>query len=470
MIEKFRKPKNGQTMHLILIVLFLFLSVCLIVKGCTSTTQDPDIGSNILPQDPIINDPILQPNVPHVVSTARVGITGSLYIQDPVIESTKTESGQYDFSQIFATVSQSYQSYDYMIAHLETTLGGTSAGEFSGDKKFNTPDSLIPALKEAGIDMLLTSNNHCYDTGHEGFIRTQEILNENKMAYTGTRLNTATANYTIQEINGVKLGMICYTHETGDTAEGNKTIRDIVVDSEDTDLINSFNYRQMEQFYEEVKAAMEAMDSAGADYTLFFIHWGNEFDLVPSGTQKKVAQNLCEIGVDFIIGSHPHIVQPMELLTSESGSSTYCLYSAGNALSSQRRRNTVAANATNGHTEDGVILSIKFEKWDDGSVKIADLNATPLWVDAAASGENTAYSIIPVDVTYNFYPALTSFANKVNNVVDPQRDPFAQISYAPSDPTQIGASYNRTMDTVLDGLNECRQALGLQPVSNTPGT
>ena len=102
MIEKIKKPNNGQTMHLILIALFLFLSVCLIVKGCASTAPSNDIGSNILPQNPAIDDPILQPDVPHVVSTARVGITGSLYIQDPVIESAKTETGEYDFNSIFS--------------------------------------------------------------------------------------------------------------------------------------------------------------------------------------------------------------------------------------------------------------------------------------------------------------------------------------------------------------------------------
>lgn len=468
MEERRRKQNNRQTMHLILIVLFLFLSLCLIIKGCSASDSDTkDSSDNLLPQTPVTDSTPQQPEGPTVVSTASIGITGSMYIQDALIQSALTENGTYDFTDSFSTIRNSYQAYDYMVAHLETTFGGTAEAEYSGDEIFNAPDAFAAAMKDAGIDMVLTSNNHCYDTGHSGFIRTQEVLKQNGLTYNGTRLSEDTAKYIVQDINGIKIGMICYTHETGDTTTGNKTIQDHVVDTEDTELINSFNYRQMDQFYEEVTAALSDMKMAGADYIMFYIHWGNDFDLVPSNTQKKIAQNLCELGIDFIIGSHPHTVQPVELLTSEAGGKTICFYSLGNALSAQRRKETVSA--PNGHTEDGLILGVKFELWSDGTVKISDLNATPLWVDAQAAEDSTDYTILPVDVSYNFYPALSDFADSVNGVLDPDRAPLNITTHTPSDPTQISASYSRTMDTILDGLNQCRQYLGLTPVSNISG-
>lgn len=454
-------------MHLILIVLFLFITVCMIIRGCTPDSSESKDPSSLLPDSPNINVLPTGPDVPHVVSTATVGITGSIYVENALLTSALTDTGSYDFSKNFSTIKHSYGAYDFMIAHLETTLGGTTAGEYSGNERFNSPDEIITAAKAAGIDMLLTSNNHSYDTGHDGLIRTQEIIRQSGLAYTGTRLNSEAPTYLLQDVNGVKLGMICYTNESGDTAAGDMTIDNLTVAKEDADLINTFNYRKMDQFYEEVKQAKEAMDSAGADYILFFIHWGNEFDLTPSNTQKKIAQNLCELGIDFIIGSHPHTVQPMALLTAESGSKTYCLYSAGNALSSQRRKDMNLA--PNGHTEDGIILGIKFERWSDGTTKIVNLNATPLWTDMAVTGDAAVYTVLPVDVSYNFYPALGTFADSVNSVVDPNRPSEDMAAYAPSDLNQINASYTRTMDTVLTGLNECRQALGLNPVSNISG-
>ena len=468
MAERARKQNNGQIMHLLLIVLFLFLSLCLLIKGCTSSdNNDKDKTDNLLPQDPVTDTTPAQPNGPSVVATASIGITGSMYIQDDVIRSALTEDATYDFTDSFSIIKNSYESFDYMIAHLETTFGGTEAGEFTGKDSFNAPDEFAAAMKAAGIDMVLTSNNHCYDTQHSGFLRTQEVLKQNGLDYTGTKSLSDDASYLIKDINGIKIGMICYTHETGDTAAGNKTIRDITVASEDTDLINSFNYRQMDQFYSELTAAITEMESAGADFVISYIHWGNEFDLVPSNTQKKIAQNLCDLGIDIIIGSHPHTVQPVELLTSTTGETTFCFYSLGNALSSQRRKNIPAS--PNGYTEDGMILSIQFQRWSDGSVKISDLNATPLWVDAEITEESSSVTILPVDVSYNFYPALSEFADSVNGVIDPSRAPLNIEAHTPSDPTQISASYSRTMDTILEGLNQCRQHLGLTPVSNISG-
>lgn len=448
-------------MHLILIVLFLFLSLCLLIKTCSG----PDInqGSGVTP--PHSNqtetlDPT--PQGPTVVACASIGITGSIFPHEKVMQSVKTNDGSYDFSSYLNFISNSYQSYDYMIAGLEATLG-----EPGKTTPSNCPDSLIDALKEAGIDMLLTSGDQTYAAGHYGFIRTQEVLSAKGMTYTGTRPSTEVPSYLLQDINGIKIGMLNYTFETGDTALGNKTINDITVDKEDTDLINSFNYRKMGKFYDEVKAAKEAMDAQGADYIIVFIHWGNEYDRTPSNTQKAIAQNLCELGVDFIVGSHPHIVQPMEVLTSQSGTTTYCLYSTGSAISGERRENT--KQAAQGHTEDGIIFGLKFQRMSDGSVSIADINATPLWSSLETVNGKEAFTILPVDVTYNFFPALSNFVDTVNGVIEPNREPTDIQTLVLSDPTRISESYNRTMDTILPGLNECRQALGLTPVSNIPG-
>ncbi len=459
---------SGQTMHWILLALFLFLSVSLLIKACSGSDDSSKKPGDLLPPQSNVG-PVLPPvsNEPYVTATASIGITGDVLAHGPVIQSALTDTGSYDFSNSFAFVANSYNAYDFMIANLEVTLGGTAAGEYRGYPTFNCPDEMIDALKGAGVDMLLTANNHSYDTGHDGFIRTQEVLNQKGMPYIGSRLDTNTASYTVQDINGIKVGMMCYTYETGDTADGRKTINGITIAKEDTDLLNSFNYRQMDQFYKEVENAKAAMEEEGADFVIFFIHWGNEYELTPSNTQKKIAQNLCELGIDIIVGGHPHVVQPMQVLTSEAGEKTYCIYSVGNSISNQRRYEI--SQSPNGYTEDGIIFGLEFQRWSDGTVKISDMNVTPLWVSLDTINEKAQYTILPVDVTYNFYPALSAFADSVNSVIDPSRPATNIEAFSPTDSSQISASYTRTMGTVLAGLNECRQALGLTPVSNISG-
>lgn len=460
---------NSQTMHWILIALFAFLTLSLLIKGCFGSDEQVPTPTPITSPHAGVENNGLPENddVPHVTATASVGITGNIFVHDQLIQAGKTEDGTYSFSDSFTYVANCYNAYDLTVAHLESTLGGTDAGEYTGNTAFNAPDQIVDALAQSGVDMVITANNHVYDTGHNGFIRTQEVLKQKGMQYTGSRLSTDGGKYLIQNINGIKIGMMAYTHETGDTAEGNKTINNNTVAAEDTDLINSFNYRQMDEFYQEVTAAKTEMDSAGADFVLFFIHWGNEYDLVPSATQKKVAQNLCELGIDIIVGSHPCVVQPVELLTSETGANTYCLYSVGNAFAHMRR--TEISSSPNGYTEDGVIFGIEFQRWSDGNVTISDLNATPLWMSLENKDNRSVYTILPVDVSYNFYPALSTFTDSVNSVIDPDRPTTDIAPFVPSDPTQISTSYNRTMNTILDGMNKCRQALGLNPISNTSG-
>lgn len=469
-MEKRRQPTRSSqpAMHWILIILFLFLTFSLLIKACSGDNGINPGGPSVNPSQSMQDGPQNNPPLgPQITATASIGITGDVLAHGPVIQSCKTDDGGYDFSDCFTHISNSYNAYDFMIANLEVTLGGTAAGDYRGYPTFNCPDEMIDALKGAGVDMVLTSNNHSYDTGHAGFIRTQEVLNQKDMLYTGSRLSTDSANYIVQDINGIKVGMICYTYETGDTAQGNKTVNGLTVAKEDTDLLNSFNYRQMDQFYTEVENAKTAMESEGADFIIFFIHWGNEYELTPSNTQKKIAQNLCNLGIDIIVGGHPHVVQPMQVLTSETGEKTYCIYSVGNSISNQRRYEI--SQSPNGHTEDGIIFGLEFQKWSDGTVEISDMNVTPLWVSLDTIDQTPRYTILPVDITYNFYPSLSTFCDTVNGVIDPDR-PLTNIEvFTPSDNSQIRASYARTMDRVLTGLNECRQALGLKPVSNIPG-
>jgi poly-gamma-glutamate synthesis protein (capsule biosynthesis protein) len=197
--------------------------------------------------------------------------------------------------------------------------------------------------------------------------------------------------------------MCCYTYEAHPLTESHpdgkfpyeeKALNGIPLKAADAPLINSFDYHYLDMFYAEMQENIALMEEAGADAVVLFIHWGNEYKIQHNATQSSMAQKLCDLGVDVIIGGHPHVVQPVELLTSTTNADhkTVCLYSMGNAVSNQR---VSQMNLKTGHTEDGVLFSVTFSKYSDGTVILSDANLLPTWVDLR-SGPKT-YAILPLD-------------------------------------------------------------------------
>ena len=125
-----------------------------------------------------------------------------------------------------------------------------------------------------------------------------------------------------------------------------------------------------------------------------FIHWGTEYQTTPSAEQTNIAQQLCDLGFDVIVGGHPHVIQPVSLLTSrlEPSHKTVCLYSTGNAVSNQR---ISEMDLKTGHTEDGLLFSVTFSKYSDGTVYLEGADLLPFWVDLRTEGSRS-YNIIPL--------------------------------------------------------------------------
>ena len=134
-------------------------------------------------------------------------------------------------------------------------------------------------------------------------------------------------------------------------------------------LINYFDYDNLTGFYNEVSGYIDAMEAQGAQAVVMYIHWGEEYQLQANANQTTVAQGLCDLGIDVIVGGHPHVVQPVDLLssTTDPDHKTVCLYSMGNAISNQRRH---LMNLNTGHTEDGVLFSFTFAEYSDGTVRL----------------------------------------------------------------------------------------------------
>lgn len=378
------------------------------------------------------------PPVPVKVSSATILSIGDIMVHEPQLTGARVPDTQtWDFTAFFKEIRPYFAAADFSVANLETTFAGNQNRSYGGYPTFNTPDSLIDAIKASGLSMVLTANNHCYDTGATGFERTQQVLGEKGMLYNGTRPTEDVPCYTLQEINGIRVGMVSYTYETG-RRDGLKTVNGITVKSQHTNLLNSFTYQQLDAFYAEVDAVMAAMKAAGAEATVFYMHWGNEYKTTENSYQNKIAQALCDRGVDVIVGGHPHVIQPIEMLTSKDGSHrTVCAYSLGNAVSDQRQERM--DSCPSGHTEDGLLFYCTFDKYSDGSVVLADVDAIPSWVDKYPGGSGYHYTICPLES---------------------RGDGASKYGFTGTALTKSQASYDRTWAIIAEGLTACRQALG----------
>lgn len=393
------------------------------------------------------NPPSTELSDPVVVSTASVGVIGDILIHETVYNAAKRSGGVYDFTENYEHIAPYLQKYDYTVANLEVTLGGEhpSVGKYpSAYPLFNCPDSVVDALKGAGVDMLLTANNHSYDTRTEGLKRTVQVVREKGLDYLGTRDNTEESFYTVKEINGIRIGMACFTYSTFNSA-GRKQLNGITMAADAGDLVSSFTYADLAAFYAEAERALTEMKNAGAEFTMFYLHWGNEYQYNPNRYQTQMAQKLCELGVDVIVGGHPHVIQPFETITAANGNETLCIYSTGNAISNQRKELMDSDNFS-GHTEDGMIFGVSFSKWSNGDVEISGVNIEPTWVIRERREGKWVFQIIPLDLTVADWSVFRLNDNTIR---------------------QAKASYNRTLELVGKGLNAAREKLGLAPLPSS---
>ena len=355
--------------------------------------------------------------------TVTLGCTGDILIHNPILKAY-SPSG-YDFNDMFKYVNSYFSKYDYMVANLEVTLGGENRA-YSGYPVFNTPDTIVDALKQSGVDMLLTANNHCYDTGKNGFNRTVEVLNQKQIDHIGTRSETDLP-YLVKDVNGIKFGLINYTYETP-RYNGRKTLNGLAMQSEVETLVNSFNYSDLDAFYTELATHIESMKTDGAEVVMLYIHWGNEYKTSPNSYQTSMAKRIADLGVDVIVGGHPHVVEPIEIIKSEvTGKQTVCLYSMGNAVSNQR---IAFMRLKTGHTEDGVIFETTFTKNPDGSIILDKINIVPTWVNMHTDSSKH-YHMLPLDKSLDWQSTFN---------INAQTAAKAQ------------KSYDRTMELVNAGL------------------
>lgn len=449
-----------QILLVLIAVLFvadvIVIGLCLKTPGSTKSNQKPSASQgNSNTPSPTDGTEAPTEEAPQLVSTATVLSTGDILMHGKVINSGKQDDGSYNFDSIFQYVKSYAQAADFSVANLETTLCGTDNGyAYAGNPKFNCPDAIVDGLKGAGFDMLLTANNHADDTSLVGYKRTLNVVREKGLDTLGTYLSADEQKWTIEEVNGIKIGMVCYTYSDGFSQNGYPLLNYNEVG--ENGILNYFTYDKLPEFYTQLQGYLDEMKAAGAEATVVYLHWGEEYKWKtgegPNANQTAMAQKLCDMGVDVIVGGHPHVVQPVDLLTSgtDAEHKTIVLYSMGNAVSNQRKEEMQQSEPT-GHTEDGVLFCVTFAKYSDGSVFVDSAELIPTWVNMHANSGSTEYNILPLE---------ESTAAQWQ----------AQFGLTDTQLANAKASFDRTQALTLTGMEKVQSYLAQQkqPQENLP--
>lgn len=336
--------------------------------------------------------------------TITIGSTGCMLLHSPFIDSYPDEEGNYDFSSIYRYITPYYSAPDFMTCEFEGALGGEELG-YSGYPTFRSPDIIIENIRDSGVDLQLLATNHIYDAWSAGFHRTSQVYKEKGIPYTGLRSTETDKKYYIADIQGVKVGFVNYVYETTTQTAALgygsiKSLNGMVMEEADAPLINSFDYEELDSFYSEMKENIADMKKEGAQFIIANLHWGTEYQLQESDVQREIAQKLCDLGVDALIGGHPHCEQPIDDFESQTDSHhMFCIFSEGNALSNQRAY-LLAEEMPEGHTEDGVMVTLTLHQDSSGKVGITDVNLLPTWV-YRYQDNGSKYYILPLDDVEN---------------------------------------------------------------------
>ena len=287
----------------------------------------------------------------------------------------------YDFSYVFENIKQYINPADIAIGNLETTFAGKERG-YSNYPTFNSPEQLATNLKDLGLDVLCTANNHSLDTGYSGLSSTLKFLDEAGISHMGTYDSETSQNEILfKDVNGIKIAFLAYTYGTNG----------IPVPKDKPYCINLIDKNLILKHLELAK-------EQNPDLICVNMHWGVEYKTKQNSEQEELADFLFQNGVDIILGSHPHVLQPMEkkTITLEDGTTKDCfvIYSLGNFISGQYQDNT----------RNSVILNIECTKsGETNKTTIDSVSYVPIYMYKSSSSKTQKYKVLDIEKSIENY-------------------------------------------------------------------
>lgn len=322
---------------------------------------------------------------------------------------------RYDFYDIFSACSDYLDDADISIISFESAATN-KRNDYTGYPLFNCPPEIFDAFRQVGFDIVNNSNNHQLDRKLSGMLETRDNIKSRGLDVLGV-YEGEEPRYLIKEVNGIRIAIMAYTYSCN--------MNELALSEEDRikhlALIDEDRIRQ----------ELLEMESA-ADVSVVCMHWGVEYTQKPTEQQKQLARKMVEWGADVILGSHPHVVEPSEMIEFE-GEWKYVIYSMGNFVSNQRRGASGYPLTHKELAEDSMLVKVEFEKDPEtGKTIINEVTHTPTWLWRYTENGVFKFKVIPV----------------------PFRDFYEGNEYPDEAIAEAYASYDRTMSLVSDFIRK----------------
>lgn len=303
--------------------------------------------------------------------TLKISAGGDLLIHDTVFKSVKNSDGTYNFDPIFADIKYIFEESDLSLINLEVPVAGNIYAP-SNYPNFNSPVELLDGVKNMGVDVVSTANNHALDKGLNGLNETIKNAEMREIGVVGTYLTEDTKPLIIER-NNIKVGIAAYTYGTNG----------IPIPKAAPYCVNIINKDAM-------KSDIDYMNAQGVDFKIFVMHFGQEYQTTQNSTQEDLANFLVNNGVDIVFGSHPHVPQPYEIknVTLEDGTQkqAFVIYSLGNFVSHQ----------ADYYTKLGAVASVTVSKKDEEK-KLVEHKVTPIYTYIKTVSGRKQFKVVPLE-------------------------------------------------------------------------
>ena len=311
-------------------------------------------------------------------------MVGDALIHSAVYADAKMGNG-YDFKPMLKHIKPIIKKYDLAYYNQETILGGTEIG-LSTYPCFNSPYEVGDAFLDAGFNIVSLANNHTLDRGKQAIINSRKYWNSKDVLVSGSATSQKERdNIPIKEVNNIKYTMLAYTTTTNGIRNPNDY------------YVNIYNKEQVKKDIKKVRDKVDVL--------LVSMHWGVEYNYGITEEQREIAKYLSSLGVDIVIGSHPHVIEPIDYIDN-----TLVIYSLGNFISAQRGAEKLT----------GLMVSVDIEKNISGEkslITISDPKAELIYTYSTYN-PRTNYRVYPyTKLTEKLFPNYKEYYNKFMGIV-----------------------------------------------------
>ncbi len=315
------KSRKFYIITAILIISIILLSITRYLENVQNKEKSRKQKEELLEQTQSIFselDKTIENTNNEIDKVVNISAVGDILCNEELLKDAKKDEN-YDFSNMFSEVAKYTKESDMAIGTFESNI--VDGENYSGIGKYNSPNEFLKAIKNTGINILSVAHNHSLDYGVAGLNETVEKIHNEEISVTGIKNNTENENSTftgnIKEINGVKIAVLSYTYGLSNESE---------LTEEEKAYANLYEEEKVKYDIEYAKEK--------SNFIIVIMHWGEVNNSSISRWQIDIKNYLIDNGVDMILGSHPSIIEPMEVVKNSDGKNVLVAYSLGNYISS----------------------------------------------------------------------------------------------------------------------------------------